>query len=242
MSVKYHINPNTDRVNICKAKIKCKFTEKNRIEPIHFTNKESAYAYREEILNKKYKNLIKDGLNKKEYSYEIDNKLKNLILDRLDYSYLSSEIENMTIDKDCEFDITLGSSSFTINSDYESPYNQHFFSMGKCGYIAYELHQQTGLPYIIFTDEDKSDISWRGHVGLLTKNNKVLDITGESSIEKIKQRYKIENLSIKIIDDNEFLEVLKVPNKENFYKDVDELEENLIKKFCRDIRHDYLDI
>lgn len=50
--MRYHINPTTHRINICKATVKCDFSS-NGIEPEHFSTKEEAKKHIEELEKKR---------------------------------------------------------------------------------------------------------------------------------------------------------------------------------------------
>lgn len=54
---KYHINPETERVNICRAQNKCQFTQENGKEAPHFDNKEDAKKFIEKSNAKKYSSI-----------------------------------------------------------------------------------------------------------------------------------------------------------------------------------------
>lgn len=54
---KYHINPETERVNICRAQNKCQFTQENGEEAPHFDNKEDAKKFIEKSNAKKYSSI-----------------------------------------------------------------------------------------------------------------------------------------------------------------------------------------
>lgn len=54
-NIKYHINPDTGRVNICRAEIKCDFSDANGAEPPHFGSKRDAISHRNLVLAEKAK-------------------------------------------------------------------------------------------------------------------------------------------------------------------------------------------
>lgn len=76
---KYHINPETERVNICRAQNKCQFTQENGEEAPHFDNKEDAKKFIEKSNAKKYSSInslkkpskAKQELNTKFFSKNI---------------------------------------------------------------------------------------------------------------------------------------------------------------------------
>lgn len=78
---RYHINPETERVNICRAQNKCQFTEENGKEAPHFGNKEDAKKFIETSNAKKYSSMnslkkpskAKQELNTKFFSKSISS-------------------------------------------------------------------------------------------------------------------------------------------------------------------------
>lgn len=83
MSVRYHINPETGRANICRAKIKCNFAV-NGVEPTHYQTKEEAVKSAEKGLDKEYngptktlkKNRSKTFKNKRQAAINKEKKQK----------------------------------------------------------------------------------------------------------------------------------------------------------------------
>ena len=78
---KYHINPETERVNICRAQNKCQFTQENGKEALHFDSKEDAKKFIEKSNAKKYSSMTtlkktsktKQELNTKFFSKNISS-------------------------------------------------------------------------------------------------------------------------------------------------------------------------
>lgn len=77
--MRYHINPETEQANICKAKNQCQFIQENGDEAPHFSNKEEAKNFVEKENSKKYKTVnsltkkvsTKQKLNDKYFTKEI---------------------------------------------------------------------------------------------------------------------------------------------------------------------------
>lgn len=72
--MRYHINPTTNRINICKATIKCDFSI-NGIEPEHFLSKEEAKKHIEELEKKDNLSIIVQK-KKSTQNINIDNIVK----------------------------------------------------------------------------------------------------------------------------------------------------------------------
>lgn len=64
MATKYHINPETGRVNICRAKVQCDFAV-DGVEPPHFDNKADAKAGAEEMLSEEHGGSFGETVSKK---------------------------------------------------------------------------------------------------------------------------------------------------------------------------------
>lgn len=65
---KFHINPDTSRVNICRAEVQCKFLDSTGNKVPHFETKEEAHTYNENVLKKEFGNfssISKPKKNKK---------------------------------------------------------------------------------------------------------------------------------------------------------------------------------
>lgn len=65
---KYHINPDTNRVNICRAKVQCQFLDDDGKEVAHFASKQEAHTYNESQLKKElgnFQTVSKQKKNKK---------------------------------------------------------------------------------------------------------------------------------------------------------------------------------
>lgn len=73
MSVRYHVNPATNRPNICRATIRCDFAVDGQ-EPPHFDNKTDAKAYAEKNLTEEYGAVSTVG--KKERKGNLTDKAK----------------------------------------------------------------------------------------------------------------------------------------------------------------------
>lgn len=78
---KYHVNPETGRVNICRAKIRCDFTIDNT-EPPHFYKKEEAQKSAENMLEQKYNTLSKIDKTREEGKVHLADLLDKDHLDK----------------------------------------------------------------------------------------------------------------------------------------------------------------
>lgn len=72
MAVRYHINPETGRANICRAKIKCDFTV-NEVEPPHYNSKDEAKKGAEKSLQEEYGSSFGGGDSSKSLKVEEKN-------------------------------------------------------------------------------------------------------------------------------------------------------------------------
>lgn len=182
---------------------------------------------------------VTDHVQSSEYSYGLDKKLSALLWKRLRNEYSLSDLKKMTIDQNTEFTACFGSSSFTMTCYYDDHYTQHFFSYGKCGYVAYELHKLTGKPFTVFTDTTYKH-GWQGHVGIRLDDNTILDVTGRRTHEQVIRAYNLKEFTINTVDKAEFLKTMKKED-EPFYGDREQLEQAAVQKIARDLNHDFIE-
>ncbi len=91
---------------------------------------------------------------------------------------------------DGTIDSYFGSTGATITLRVADSEASGVFAYGYCALLAYVLHKKTGMPLIVFTLSGDTSDSWQGHAGVLVGDNKVLDITGISSIQEIDSKYR----------------------------------------------------
>lgn len=76
MAKKYHINPETKEVGLCRAVIQCHFADSDGIEPQHFSNVHDAHEEAEKQLHEEhgsFKSLDKESNKEKVYVHIPDN-------------------------------------------------------------------------------------------------------------------------------------------------------------------------
>jgi len=102
---KYHINPETERVNICRAEKKCQFADDQGNEPPHFNTKQEARAYNENNLKKElgtFSTISKTKNSKKKINTLTENEnieLTNKMVNEFNKMYKSlSNTEQRAID------------------------------------------------------------------------------------------------------------------------------------------------
>lgn len=175
----------------------------------------------------------------KPYSYGVSKKLENLIRKRLRNELPFSEVKNMSIDQHTEFTAMFGSSSFAMACDYDNQYTQRFFSYGKCGYVAYELHKLTGKPFVFFTDTT-SDHGWSGHVGVRLDDNTILDVTGHHKHDDVIRKYSLKQFTVHTANEEAFLQLMRKTDGP-FYSPKEQLEQAAVQKIAQDLKHDFID-
>lgn len=193
----YHINPETGRVNICKAQFpmgNCRFGS----DKPHFTDRQDAVKFIEKTLEEE--NGLLNSLTKNSTNVnELDNKqesftadelkgrlqliseeaLEQLILEDLKRSFSKSEAEEKLRNKEPFYVHYNRSQEITLDpEDYET---QETFMKGACGVLAYEIHRATGWDIVSFNDRETS--YWQGHIAIRTPSGGYLDIEGESHSE-----------------------------------------------------------
>lgn len=193
----YHINPETGRVNICKAQFpmgNCRFGS----DKPHFTEKQDAVKFVEKTLEKEeglFNQLTKNSTNVN----ELDNKqesftadelkerlqliseeaLEQLIFEELKKASSKSEAEEKLRNKEPFYVHYNRIQEITLDpEDYET---QETFMKGACGVLAYEVHRATGWDIVSFNDRETS--FWQGHIAIRTPSGGYLDVEGESHSE-----------------------------------------------------------
>lgn len=192
----YHVNPETRRVNICKAVFpsgKCRFGS----DKPHFVEREEALKHVEQILEQEeglFNNLTKKNTDENvEYqsntqesftSEELKTRLQllpqealdHLILEQFKKAFSKKEAEEKLLNKEPFYVYYNRNQEITLDpEDYET---QSTFMKGACSVLAYELHRATGWDIVLFSDKRSS--YWEGHVALKTPSGGYLDIEGES--------------------------------------------------------------
>ena len=165
-NVKYHINPETGRPNICRAKIKCDFDM--RAEE-HFSTKEQAQAFIEnKYLNSKESNIFAG--KKKEHNEHNELTENNAIPDTLS-AEISRQYAHLALDHNHMHDST------DIGNDiellyYSSPQGQ------------LELQRRSGIIEINGFNDDKYE---KIKEKLQTFNHDEMNYTIDNLEEKIKE-------------------------------------------------------
>lgn len=194
----YHFNPETKRVNICKAQFptgNCRFGT----DQPHFENREEAQQFVEKVLedenglfnifskkngkgddenNEKDQQTIftKDELKQRLQLLSEDG-LNSLILEQLKNGHSKAEAEEKLKNKEPFYVYYNRNQEITLDpEDYET---QNTFMKGACSVLAHELHRATGWNIVVFSD--KREKYWSGHVVVETPSGNHLDIEGEGS-------------------------------------------------------------
>lgn len=191
----YHINPETGRVNICKAQFpmgNCRFGS----DKPHFTEKHDAVKFVEKTLekeeglfstlSKESKSELHNNKNNQQASFtaeEVKNRLQllpqealdHLILEQWKKAFSKKEAEEKLKNKEPFYVYYNRNQEMTLDpDDYET---QSTFMRGACSVLAYELHRATGWDIVLFSSKRSS--YWEGHVALKTPSGGYLDIEGE---------------------------------------------------------------
>lgn len=125
----------------------------------------------------------------------------------------------------------------SCTSSYEDWETVQTFSYGSCGYLAYELHKQSGNPFAVFTDPNFD--SWSGHVAIRIDTTHFLDIDGIQTVDSLRQRFpKIAGFKLETMDIEKFSELMKV-NMHEPYKNLDDLEIAVLSKLSQDLLNDF---
>lgn len=243
MAELFHINPKTGRVNKCTASEgNCPYG----VGAIHESTKEAAQARYEQAM---VHQLVPKSFSKKDASpgmdevgnvYPLSAKELVLLRRRLRGSVLAKDFKKMEIGPSTTAHVSYnrnGEASFDYN-DYET---QELFSKGACGYLAFAIHEKTGLPFTIVTADPESPY-WAGHMAIKLGEDSFLDITGTNSMDEIVRRYSLDpkKLAIEQIDSSEIFQKARgIKEGSGVYDNLDELERAILDRLSRDLIRDF---
>lgn len=172
------------------------------------------------------------GLSSKEFK---------LLWKRLRGAYLLSELKTMKVDYRSVAQVSFarnGEASF----DYSSAGCERVFSKNACGFLAYALHEKTGLPFVVFT-ADPAVPYWEGHVAVKVGEDQFLDVTGVSSSGEYGSRYGFREgvFSMEEVTDvSRFRVLMDVPDGADVYRDLGDWEKAILDRCSSDIIRDFL--
>lgn len=230
MCANYHINPETNRPNICKAQSvdSCPLRENSP----HFANKEEAKVYVENKLSKI--NPIFSSRNKKtsvnieSTENNVSNDFTKKLFSLVDYekekpvtkkglkaliSRANNQIEKRkdfytedTFDEDTSLYVQIGSQGNEACLNIKDHKTIDFFKKGACIALAYKIAEKTDAPIAVFTNANGTENFWQGHVAVKIGDDKYLDIEGFSSRQDIKNEYgAVDYYEVSLGEDNRLL-------------------------------------
>lgn len=252
MAERFHINPETGRVNKCTAQPgNCRYGAETK----HGATKEEARALYEQQMEEHTvaPPVTKSGKLSKAvagvYSstpndvYPLTAKEFAMVKRQLKKGYTNKEIERMgpigpntpvytyfVHNEDCTF-------------DYNDPETVKVFTRGACGYLAYALREKTGLPVTIFTSDTTASY-WSGHVALKLDDDRYLDVNGVNSLADIQNEFgkDAKNFGIADFHDSaQYASEIGVPEGREVYQPLGDLERAILDRVSRDLVRDFLD-
>ena len=250
MTERYHINPETGRVNKCTAQPgNCRYGE---TAPHGATKEEARQLYETAMaaevvptVMSKPKKMPKDI--QAVYSpipndvYPLTVKETAMVKRQLKNGYTNKEIERMGPIGPSTPVYTRFTHNMDATFDYNSPETMNVFTHGACGYLAYALREKTGLPVTMFT-HDTSSKYWQGHVAIKLGEDEYLDVTGVTNLASIRREYGngSKPFGVEDFDDTEaYARKIKGPEGD-FYAELGDLEKAILDRVSRDIVRDFL--
>ena len=227
MCANYHINPETNRPNICKAQSvdSCPLRENSP----HFTDKNDAKEYVEDKLSKST-SLYASKNKKTSVSNEssVNNDYAEKLFSLVDYekekpvtkkglkaliSRANNQIEKRknfytedTFDEDTSLYIQIGSQGNEACLNIKDHKTIDFFKKGACIALAYKIAEKTDAPIAVFANADSTENFWQGHAAVKIGEDKYLDIEGFSSRQGIKNEYgAVDYYEVSLGEDNRLL-------------------------------------
>jgi len=252
LAERYHINPETGRVNKCTARPgNCRYGS----DTAHSATKEEARAiYERQMENETVPQVVtKTPVLKMSkavaavYSdvpnevYPLTDKETAMVRRQLKKGYTNKEIERMGPIGPNTPVYTHFTHNMDATFDYNSPETTNVFTRGACGYLAYALREKTGLPVTMFT-HDTSSKYWQGHVAIKLGEDEYLDVTGITNLASIRREYGhgSKPFGVEDFDDTEaYARKIKGPEGD-FYADLGELEKAILDRVSRDIVRDFV--
>lgn len=173
--------------------------------------------------------------------YPLTAEEDKLLRQRLRGQFLASEMKRMKIDAETDTFVSFNRNG-EVSFSYQEYGAQDVFMRGACGYIAYALHEKTGLPVTVFT-KDSTQKYWQGHVAIKMGPDKFLDISGFSDSADIRRYFGFDNENFTMHDvdsEADLRKALGVGPREDVYKNMAPLERAILKRYTRDIIRDYI--
>lgn len=255
----YHINEETGRVNICRAKPgNCPLGSRDS----HFESKNDALKYNELRLSKELKPFrsfkkVSNGskvtrgtsdLESKEFKIEnlahdlrviSDVKLRSLVKKalrrQLTLKEAESELEKYG-DSTPFYVYFNGNQEMTLR--YDDAITRNTFLKGACGFIASEVSRVTNKPIVLFSRETNGDY-WEGHVAVKLDDGTYFDIDGNKSLSSFRSEFAgFSQWSERVVSQEEFEKTMRVEN-DFVNKRLDPLERAALAKICFDLISDY---
>lgn len=242
--MQYHISPATGRVNICRAD--------KRACPIggeHFDSKETAKAASEKALETSHTPLI--GLQKSATPRLRASEVENedglnpnelvLLKRRLRGQRFAKELKTLKVTSSLPVDVSYnrnGMASF----DYNEHETQQLFSKGACGFLAYAIHERTGLPFTVVTEDPKAEY-WQGHVAIKLGEDRYLDVTGVSTMDEFVSRYNLNRKKFSFHDvdsPDEYKSTMGIAEDAGVYDKLQDLEKAILDRLARDLTRDFV--
>lgn len=142
-------------------------------------------------------------------------------------------IRAKTITTQDTFTLCIDDSSYTASADIDNTGINTAFTKGKCAYLAYRLHQITGLPFAMWTDPTTKQ--WTGHIAIALPNGEYLDIEGAISNDEISRRYNHTLTTEPTIHETAEQAFAPIGNIADHYKRLDPFVKELINHFCTEL-------
>jgi len=242
MADRYHINPETGRVNKCTAAPgRCRFGA----AVAHDSTKEAARErYEKEMASQLVPAVVKKTtLKKGDVRDEVSNLSPNelvLLKRRLRGQLFASDYKKLVIDHSTPVDVTFNRNG-TSTFDYNDEVTQNYFTKGPCGFLAYAIHEKTGLPLTVISEDPDAEY-WQGHVAVKLGEDRYLDVTGVVSTDELKSSYGLNPRKIAVEDmpsSEAFRSRMRVDEAKGVYGDLSELERSMLDHIASDLVRDF---
>jgi hypothetical protein len=140
------------------------------------------------------------------------------------------------VDAECEHDGTIevifGSQGACLTLRSLDAEATRLFTFGHCAILAWGIHEKTGLPLAVFTSQNTEKNGWSGHVAVQLSDGNLFDVQGITTAEEIASRYRTLDGTFRIVDDEEFKDlIVDAANRDNPENYLCELEQLVLADF-----------
>jgi hypothetical protein len=143
-------------------------------------------------------------------------------------------LDDIEEEHDGSIEVAFGSTgaSITLRKLDEGTFT--IFSSGYCTFLAWAIHERTGLPLAVFSAPSSENEGWFGHATIMVGEDRFLDIDGIHSAARIQERYQNKlNPGYEIMEAADYVKlIVQEKNQHDPLSFVDDLERFIVEDFA----------